>query len=124
MHWYETDSQDVQTVDAYHGGIGKIKTKEFFKGKGTLGFRFVVWELAPGAAEGDQTHEADDNYEETYYFLSGTGAIRIEGREFPVRAGDAFLVPVGVDHGLRNTGGTPLRLALLFGKPPAASHPG
>ncbi len=117
MYWRDSDTSGVRVVDAYHGGTGKIRTKEFFKGLGSLGFRFVVWELEPGAAEGDHTHEGDDNYEETYYFLAGEGAIRIEGKEVPVRPGDAFLVPVGVAHGLRNTGKTPLRLVLLFGKP-------
>ncbi len=120
MHWHDKDSVGVRTVDAYHDGIGKIRTKEFFKGKATLGVRFVVWELLPGAAEGDHTHEDDDNYEETYYFLSGKGVIRIEGEEFPVGPGDAYLVPAGVDHGLRNTGAGPLRLVLLFGRPPVA----
>jgi mannose-6-phosphate isomerase-like protein (cupin superfamily) len=41
----------------------------------------------------------------------------IEGEELPIVAGDAFLVPPGVDHGFRNTGSEPLRLVLLFGKP-------
>ncbi len=78
----------------------------------------VIWELPPGAVEGDHVHEDDDNYEETsYHFLSGAGAIRIDGGEIPLRPGDAFLIPAGVDHGLRNTGSEDLRLLLIFGKP-------
>ena len=38
----------------------------------------------------------------------------------PVTAGDAVLVPPGVDHGFRNTGTEPLRLILLWGEPQAA----
>lgn len=41
----------------------------------------------------------------------------IEGEEIPVTAGDAILVPPGVDHGFRNIGDEPLWLVLLFGKP-------
>ena len=44
--------------------------------------------------------------------------MRIAGKSIPIKPGDAFLVQTGVDHGLRNTGGGPLRLVLLFGKPP------
>jgi mannose-6-phosphate isomerase-like protein (cupin superfamily) len=83
-----------------------------------LGFTFVIWELAPGASEGDHVHDGEDDYEETYYFLSGEGEMRIAGKSIPIKPGDAFLVQTGVDHGLRNTGGGPLRLVLLFGKPP------
>jgi mannose-6-phosphate isomerase-like protein (cupin superfamily) len=118
MYWQDSDSSGQRTVPAYHGGHGVIRTKEFFKGKGALGFTFVIWELAPGASEGDHVHDGEDDYEETYYFLSGEGEMRIAGKSIPIKPGDAFLVQTGVDHGLRNTGGGPLRLVLLFGKPP------
>ena len=34
-----------------------------------------------------------------------------------VKAGDAILVPPGVEHGFKNSGLAPLKLVLLFGKP-------
>ncbi len=115
-YWKDSDRSGVREVDAYYAGTGKLLEKEFFKGQATLGVRFAVWELPPGASEGDHTHSGDDDYEETYYFLSGEGVISIEGQRLPVRPGDAFLVPAGVAHGLSNTGSGPLRLVLLFGK--------
>ena len=44
----------------------------------------------------------------------------IDGEDVPVTAGDAVMVPPGVDHGFRNTGTEPLRLILLWGEPQAA----
>ena len=117
MYWKENDSDEIRNVEAVHDGDGAIKKKRFFQGKGSLGVNFHIWELDPGASEGNHIHEGDDNYEETYYFMQGRGVMWIDGEDVPVSAGDAVLVPPGVDHGFRNTGDEPLRLVLLFGKP-------
>ena len=34
-----------------------------------------------------------------------------------VNAGDAVLVPEGIDHGMRNNSDAPLRLIIVWGKP-------
>lgn len=118
MFWKESDTTDVQAIPAIHGGDGEIRVRRFFKNKSSTGVHFHIWELAPGASEGNHIHtREDDGFEETYYFLQGQGVMWIEGEELPIVAGDAFLVPPGVDHGFRNTGSEPLRLVLLFGKP-------
>lgn len=116
-YWKQSDTTDVRLVDAIHEGQGAIRIRPFFNGLSKTGVHFHVWELAPGVSEGAHVHEGDDNYEETYYFLQGRGVMTVEGRDVPVQAGDAILVPPGVDHGFRNTGDEPLRLVLLFGKP-------
>jgi mannose-6-phosphate isomerase-like protein (cupin superfamily) len=118
MYWKETDSTGVQAYQALHAGQGEIRVRRFFKDISRTGVRFQIWELAPGASEGNHIHTGDDDgFEEIYYFLQGRGVMWIEGQELPIAAGDAFLVPPGVDHGFRNTGDEPLRLVLLFGKP-------
>ena len=119
MFWHENDSTDIRDIDAIHDGDGAIRVRAFFKDKNQTGVHFHVWELAPGVSEGNHIHEGDDDYEETYYFLQGQGVMWIEGQDVPIAAGDAILVPPGVDHGFRNTGDEPLRLVLLFGKPRA-----
>lgn len=48
--------------------------------------------------------------EEIYYITHGTGKIRIEGEDHPVRAGDAIAIPPGRRHKLWNTGDEVLRL--------------
>ena len=76
-----------------------------------------MWELDPGVSEGSHIHGDEGALEELYYFLKGDGVMWVEDEEVPVSAGDAVLVPDGIDHGFRNTGSEPLRLVLIWGKP-------
>jgi mannose-6-phosphate isomerase-like protein (cupin superfamily) len=114
----ESDSTNVR-IAPVHEGTGEIRIRHFFKGASQTGVNFHVWELAPGVSEGKHIHAGDENYEETYYFIQGEGMMWIDDEEVPVTAGDAVLVPPGVDHGFQNTGRIPLKLVLLFGKPVA-----
>ena len=119
-YWKETDSTDLRAQAAIHEGEGTILRRLFFRQRSQLPIRFDIWELPPGASEGDHIHGSDDALEEIYYFLEGQGKLVIEGEEVAVTRGDAVLVPPGVDHGLYNTGTAPLRLVLLWGEPQAA----
>lgn len=123
-YWKQTDATDLRHQEAIHAGVGTIVRRLFFREQSQLPVRFDVWELPPGASEGDHSHgragNGDDDgrpLEEIYYFLQGHGLMRIAGEEVAVSPGDAILVPPGVDHGLYNTGEEPLRLVLLFGEP-------
>ena len=102
-----------------HVGEGVIQRRLFFCQQSQLPVRFDVWELPPGASEGNHAHGSDRPLEEIYYFLQGHGTMWIEGEEIPVAPGDAVLVPPGIDHGLYNGGTEPLRPVLLFGEPEA-----
>jgi mannose-6-phosphate isomerase-like protein (cupin superfamily) len=122
--WKETDSTDLRHQEAIHEGVGTIVRRMFFRKQSRLGVKFDIWELPPGASEGDHTHGAHGEgraLEEIYYVLSGNGMMRIDGEEVAVAPGDAIMVPPGVDHGLYNTGAEPLRLVLLFGEPTATT---
>jgi mannose-6-phosphate isomerase-like protein (cupin superfamily) len=119
--WKETDSTELRPQLAIHEGEGTILRRLFFREQSQLPVRFDVWELPPGASEGNHTHGGDHALEEIYYFLQGHGTMWIEGEEVAVAPGDAVLVPPGIDHGLSNTGAEPLRLVLLFGEPQAKS---
>ena len=46
----------------------------------------------------------------------------LDGQHVPVSAGDAILAPPGCDHGMRNTGSTPLKVVLIWGRPRATGH--
>jgi mannose-6-phosphate isomerase-like protein (cupin superfamily) len=116
MYWKENDSTDVTTYNI-HGGDGEIQTHGFFEAVSKIPIDFQVWELDPGVSEGNHVHEGDDAMEEIYYFISGTGVMSVGVEEVPFRAGDAMLVPPGVDHGFRNTGDEPLRLTIISGAP-------
>ena len=62
-------------------------------------------------------HDGDSALEELYYFLEGEGVMWADGEDVPVKGGDAVLAPEGSDHGFRNTGHSPLKLVILWGKP-------
>lgn len=68
-------------------------------------------EVPPGTAIGIHTH--DDSGEELYVVISGTGRMHIDGREFPVAAGDVVVNRPGGTHGLANTGDRPLRVVAV-----------
>jgi len=119
MAWFQRDATDPRVSSPIHDGVGEIVRRRLFTDRLTLPIHAQVWELAPGTSEGDHTHpgdDPDDNFEELYYVLSGTGVITIDGEPHEIDPDDAVLVPTGVDHGLYATGDQPLRILLLFGK--------
>ena len=63
--------------------------------------------LPVGAATQEHFHPVA---EEIYYITHGTGKIRIESEELPVKPGDAIAIRPGQRHKLWNTGGEVLRL--------------
>ena len=120
--WFQHEATDLRTSTPIHDGLGSIEVRRLFRDRLTLPIHAQVWELPPGATEGDHTHAGTnpaDNYEELYYVLSGTGTMTINGVERPLEPGDSALVPVDVDHGLQAGPNEPLRILLIFGKTPA-----
>lgn len=119
-YWKQRVDEDVLQVPAYHGGAGTMGVRALFRGLTTTGLHLRVWELPPGTTEGRHTHAADDpanDYEEVYHVLAGRGVLELDGEDVPLEVGDAVLVPVDVDHGLRVAGDAPLRVLLLFAHP-------
>lgn len=66
--------------------------------------------LEPGRGFKPHTH---DDCEEVYYFLEGTGIMKIDDKDIAVRSGMCLLVDVGESHGLENTGSTHLRFITI-----------
>jgi mannose-6-phosphate isomerase-like protein (cupin superfamily) len=101
--------------------IGKIKFWEPFHDISQLPVKMQIWELEPGATEGNHVHDRFDtgkngNLEEIYYFLNGNGTMWSDGTDVPVSSGDAVLAPPGSEHGVRNTGKDLLKLIIIWGK--------
>ncbi len=61
-------------------------------------------EHAPGESSAHHTHE----WEHQAYITEGAGILWVEGTEYPIRAGDAVLVPPNALHHFTNTGDVPL----------------
>ena len=51
---------------------------------------------------------------EIYYIVQGHGTVTLDGADYPVSAGTAVYIPGGTEHGIRNTGPTPLRFFYTF----------
>lgn len=64
---------------------------------------------APRPARGHSHRQA-----ELYYFIAGSGEVVVDGVCRPVSAGDAVMIPGGVEHMAVNTGAVPLRLLYVF----------
>jgi mannose-6-phosphate isomerase-like protein (cupin superfamily) len=73
--------------------------------------------LEPGGETAEHYHP---RAEELYYFVAGTGRMRLAADEADVSAGDCVVIPPGTAHKLWNTGEIPL--VLLCCCAPAYSH--
>ena len=93
-----------------HGGEGLIKFARIAEAGALAGAcNFIDYaELPPGASIGRHRHAEDE--EELYLVLEGEGAMWRDGEQFAVRGGDLVRNRAGGEHGLRNTGASPLKL--------------
>lgn len=71
---------------------------------GTPNYVMLWVQHPPGGSSAQHVHA----WEHQAYIVEGEGVLWVEGEEYPIRAGDAVLVPPGVEHQFRNTGGATL----------------
>ena len=92
--------------------------------KGVLGFR-TLFSAGTTATQALTAGVADLNAggwlglhrhtpAEIYYIVQGHGTVTLDGADYPVSAGTAVYIPGGTEHGIRNTGPTPLRFFYAF----------
>lgn len=82
-----------------------------FTGKNS---QLVVMSIPPGGEIGEETH---DHTEQTLFFQAGTGEGMLDGRTFPVGAGDVVVVTPGTKHNFKNTGTEPLKITTVYAPP-------
>lgn len=92
----ETDPPD----DGWDDARGRLTWRTLFSADRTPTGALVtgVAEIPTGGFLALHRHEQP----ETYYVLSGTGTVTLDGREHPVRAGTTVFVPGDAEHGVRN----------------------
>ena len=105
-------SQVSKAESGPHDGGGDTIGHSFFANTPNLHLVFRKRELKPGAAIGYHPQKED----EVYYILSGTGVMQMNGKEFPVKPGDAILTRPGSSHGLKQTGKDDLALIIVYEK--------
>jgi mannose-6-phosphate isomerase-like protein (cupin superfamily) len=76
--------------------------------------QLVVMSIPSGGEIGAETH---DNVEQSLFFLSGSGKAVLDGVEFPVNAGDVFVVTPGTNHNFINTGTEDLKVYTIYAPP-------
>ena len=60
--------------------------------------------------------------EEVYFIVEGTGEMCLGGERTTVTTGQAVYIPTGIFHQLTNIGGTPLRLIYMYGPAGDVAH--
>lgn len=111
---FENDAEVAKPGPAPHNGPGQSVGYSFFQKAADVKFEFRKRVLKPGAAIGYHLQEID----EVYYILSGSGVMQMNGKEFPVKAGDGILTRPGSSHGLKQVGAEDLVLIITYEKHP------
>src|ERR1700740_720904 len=96
-----------------HNGGGSTVGYSFFAKADGLKMVFRKRVLHPGSAIGYHLQNED----EIYYVISGTGEMQMNGKSFPVKAGDAILTRPGSSHGLKQTGNDNLVVIINYQNP-------
>lgn len=86
---------ETQVIPSFLGGEGEIHAQMHADGLN----RILHGILPPGSSIGYHTHETSS---EIVYILSGTGKVKVEGGEEPLKAGDCHYCPKGHSHSLIN----------------------
>ncbi len=89
---------------------------------GELGSRnlSVTWLEVPGGTE--QTLHSDEEAEQVYVVVRGSGRMSVAGDNEEVGEGDLILVPPATDHSISNAGSEDLALLSIQSPPVAASE--
>jgi len=93
-----------------HNGGGSTTGYSFFSKTDSLKMTFRKRVLHPGSAIGYHLQKED----EIYYVIGGTGEMQMNGKSFPVKAGDAILTRPGSSHGLKQTGKDDLVIIITY----------
>jgi mannose-6-phosphate isomerase-like protein (cupin superfamily) len=100
-----------------HDGALPMQVQWYFLDRSRLPVAVHLWELPAGGAEGLHAHGEDDPLEELYLVVEGTARMRVDDERHDLGPGDAVLAPPGSRHDLTNTGDTPLKVVVVWGRP-------
>ncbi|GLZ42034.1 cupin domain-containing protein [Actinokineospora sp. NBRC 105648] len=97
---------------------GEIRTLLSPRNAASVSGFMGVARLEPGERIAEHYHPYS---EEFLYLVAGDLVVDLDGEPWPLRPGDALLVPPGTRHRLRNVGDTPVRCVFQLG--PLAPRP-
>jgi mannose-6-phosphate isomerase-like protein (cupin superfamily) len=106
----EHENEIAKNEPGTHNGGGNTTGYSFFSKAESLKMVFRKRVLHQGSAIGHHLQTED----EIYYIISGTGEMQMDGKTFPVKAGDAILTRPGSSHGLKQTGNEDLSIIIAY----------
>jgi quercetin dioxygenase-like cupin family protein len=112
---------DLETVSLTSGATDDaVWTGGYFSygGKKAEDSCTIYFAIPPGSRLGKHA----DTAEETQYILSGSGDLLTDESAQPIKPGDVFVLTVGTEHDLHNTGSEDLRVLAFFSKPQVEQH--
>ncbi len=109
---FEHDAQVAKEQPGPHNGGGKTIGYSFFNDVKDYKTGFIKRTLKPGSSIGYHLQQAD----EIYYILSGTGEMKMNGKTFPVKPGDAILTRPGSSHSIAPDKNSELTLIIVYPK--------
>ena len=109
----EHEKDIAKTEPGTHNGGGSTTGYSFFSKADGLKMTFRKRVLHPGSAIGYHLQKED----EIYYSISGSGEMKMNGKTFPVKTGDAILTRPGSSHGLKQTGKGDLTIIIAYQNP-------
>jgi mannose-6-phosphate isomerase-like protein (cupin superfamily) len=107
------EADGVQGKLPVAGGAGTFRILIDEENSGAQHFSLLVNEMAPGYKGKEHSH----NVEHCWYVLQGTGIIRMDGKEYAIKPGDAVFAPIGMRHSVECTGDDPLRYVVIYAPP-------
>ena len=102
---------EVPAVELAGGSWSRVLVADKTVGGNSSALGYSVFK--PGTATADLSHSV----EELAFVVSGSGVIRLESGEVPVRAGQALYVPAEVWHTVVNSGSEDLVMVFSFPSP-------
>jgi mannose-6-phosphate isomerase-like protein (cupin superfamily) len=106
----EHDADVAKNEPGTHHGGGQTIGYSFFNKVPKLGLVFRKRALKPGSGIG--LHEQQED--EIYYVLSGTGTMTLDGKTVNVTPGTAVLTRTGSSHSLKQTGSEDLVILINY----------
>ena len=117
MYWKQSDSEEIERIEALHGGEGTVLARPFLRGREPLPVRVYVWELPAGVAWGGAFPPGRRAAGRNPVLPVRAGYGDGERRDIQLGPGEALLLAQGSVHSFRNDGPAPLKLLLVLGRP-------
>ena len=106
----QNDVEVAKTEPGTHNGGGETIGFNFFAQAKNLKTIFRKRILKPGSSIGYHLQKED----EIYYVISGNGKMKMNGKVFPVKPGDAILTRPGSSHGIEPNAGNDLVILIAY----------